>query len=172
MDTGKHRLIQPAYGILKKLSFILVVSSISKLLLFFLPCQWTSFHLFTMLNPVKDVLFNKIKKPTAYCNLTPWSFLASEYLYWTIFCSCFVLSLPSCFCMLHWSAVSLKMPIYNPTLHLRNYHPRKIGVVWMFTSYLRSEVTRSFCTINDFACFCILLCLLVQNNAIYLSWSL
>lgn len=77
------------------------------------------------------------------------------------------MSLPSCFCILHWSTVSLKMPTYNSTLHLRNYLPRKIGVVWMFASYLRSEVTGSFCTINDFACFCIWLCLLVQNNEWY-----
>lgn len=77
---------------------------------FFFPCQWTSFHLITMLDPVIDVLFNKIKKPTAYSSLTPWSFLASEYLCEIIFCSCFVVSLPSCFCMLHWSTASLKMP--------------------------------------------------------------
>ena len=77
------------------------------------------------------------------------------------------MSLLSCFCMLLWSTVSLKMPTYNSTLHLRNYLPRKIGVVWMFASYLRSEVSGSFCTINDFACFCILLCLLVQNNEWY-----
>lgn len=58
--------------------------------------------------------------------------------------------------------------IYNSTLHLRNYHPRKTEVVWIFTSYLRSEVRGFFCTINDFACFCILLCLLVQNNEWYI----
>lgn len=77
------------------------------------------------------------------------------------------MSLPSCFCMLHWSTVSLKMPTYNSTLHLRNCLPRKIRVVWMFASYLRSDVTESFCTINDFACFCILLHSLVQNNEWY-----
>lgn len=170
---GKRRLLQPAYGMLKKLSFILVVSSISKLLLFFLPCQWTSFHLITMLNPVKDVLFNKIKKPTAYCNLTPWSFLASEYLYYIVFCSCFVMSLPSCFCMLHWSTVSLKMPTYNSTLHLRNCLPiknrsglnvRQLLEEWHYRIFLYHKW------------FCMLLYITALTGAkqwmIYLSWSL
>lgn len=48
---------------------------------------------------------------------------------------------------------------------LRNPLPRKIGMVLMLASFL--NFTGSFCTITDFACFCILLCLLVQNNEWY-----
>lgn len=62
MDTGKHHLLQPAYGILKKaVIYFSCVKYFQTFAFFFLPRQWTSFHLINMLNPVKDVLFNKIK---------------------------------------------------------------------------------------------------------------
>lgn len=71
------------------------------------------------------------------------------------------MSLPCCFCVLHPSTGSLKMPTYTTQESL----PRKIGMVLMLASFL--NFAGSFCTITDFACFCILLCLLVQNNEWY-----
>lgn len=62
MDTGKHHLLQPAYGILKKLSFISVVSSISKLQLFFLPLPVDLFSSYNYVGSSNRCTFQQNKK--------------------------------------------------------------------------------------------------------------